>query len=274
MADAKKRTPEVVTKRSAKPARATKAKVPTAKRAKAPVEREREEAFERVLVRGRVSYAKDLRVERALRVYDELEKLYPEPRCELDYDTPFQLLIAVILSAQTTDKRVNSIAPALFGAYPDARALAGANLFDLREILRPIGFFRAKARAIRTTAKYLVKHHGGEVPRTMAELVKLQGVARKTANVVLGEAFGIAEGIAVDTHVARVAQRLGLTRGGTIRRMELDLMELTPRERWAKDHLRLVLFGRYRCVARSPKCEGCPLRGACFAPEAQHDSSP
>lgn len=252
-------------KRKSKPAASS-----APKRVKKPrANRSDEETFERVLVSRRVSYAKASRVERAVAVYEALRVLYPDPRCELDYDTPFQLLIAVILSAQTTDKRVNSIAPALFGAYPDAKALSTANLFDLREILRPIGFFRAKARAIRATAKLLVKKHGGEVPRTMGELVKLQGVARKTANVVLGEAFGISEGIAVDTHVARVAQRLGLTRGGTIRRMELDLMELTPREQWAKDHLRLVLFGRYRCVARSPKCDGCPLRSACLAPEAQ-----
>jgi endonuclease-3 len=226
------------------------------------------ESFERVLVSRRVSYAVAARTERAHAVGAALERLYPDPRCELDYETPFQLLIAVILSAQTTDKRVNSIAPALFGRYPDAVALAKANLFELREILRPIGFFRAKARAIRGTARLLVKKHGGEVPRTIGELVKLQGVARKSANVVLGEAFGIADGIAVDTHVARVAQRLGLTKGGTVRRMELDLMELTPRERWAKDHLRLVLFGRYRCLARSPLCEGCPLRSGCLAPEA------
>lgn len=209
------------------------------------------------------------RIARAERVSRALSALYPEPKCELDYSTPFQLLIAVILSAQTTDKRVNTITPTLFERYPDAQALSKANLFALREILRPIGFFRAKARAIRETAKLLVKRHKGEVPRTLAEMVKLQGVARKTANVVLGEAFGISEGIAVDTHVERVARRLGLTQARTVRGVEKDLMALTPREAWAKDHLRMVLFGRYLCVARSPKCDRCPVRSDCFAPESR-----
>jgi len=217
------------------------------------------------------SFSEAARRARAQRVAEALEVLYPSPKCELDYSTPFQLLIAVILSAQTTDKRVNTITPTLFERYPDALALSKANLFELREILRPIGFFRAKARAIRQTAKLLVKNHQGEVPRTLKEMVKLQGVARKTANVVLGEAFGIAEGIAVDTHVERVARRLGLTRAKTVRGVEKDLMALTPRERWAKDHLRLVLFGRYICMARSPKCDRCPVRSDCFAPESQRD---
>jgi endonuclease-3 len=215
------------------------------------------------------AHSAQARIARAERVSRALTVLYPEPRCELDYSTPFQLLIAVILSAQTTDKRVNTITPTLFERYPDAQALSKANLFALREILRPIGFFRAKARAIRETAKLLVKRHKGEVPRTLAEMVKLQGVARKTANVVLGEAFGISEGIAVDTHVERVARRLGLTEARTVRGVEKDLMALTPREAWAKDHLRMVLFGRYLCVARSPKCDRCPVRSDCFAPESR-----
>lgn len=171
--------------------------------------------------------------------------------------------------AQTTDKRVNTITPELFDRYPDARALSKAKLLELREILRPIGFFRAKARSIRATATLLVKKHNGEVPRTLKELITLQGVARKTASVVLGEAFGIAEGIAVDTHVERVARRLGLTRARTVRGVEKDLMELTPNERWAKDHLRMVLFGRYLCTARAPQCERCPVREDCFAPESR-----
>ncbi len=219
--------------------------------------------------RSSAAQSAEARIARAERVSRALSVLYPEPKCELDYSTPFQLLIAVILSAQTTDKRVNTITPTLFERYPDAQALSKANLFALREILRPIGFFRAKARAIRETAKLLVKRHKGEVPRTLAEMVKLQGVARKTANVVLGEAFGISEGIAVDTHVERVARRLGLTEARTVRGVEKDLMALTPREAWAKDHLRMVLFGRYLCVARSPKCDRCPVRSDCFAPESR-----
>jgi endonuclease-3 len=220
-------------------------------------------------VRRGVSFSREAREARALRAGEALRELYPNPRCELDYASPFQLLIAVILSAQTTDKAVNKITPALFERFPDARALSKANLFALREILRTIGFFRAKARAIRETAKLLVKLYGGEVPRTMAEMVKLKGVARKTANVVLGEAFNLSEGIAVDTHVARVSERLGLTRAATIKGIERDLMEVTPREDWAKGHLRMVLFGRYRCTARSPRCDGCPLREGCLAPESK-----
>lgn len=218
---------------------------------------------------GRASFSMAARRARAQRVTAALEQLYPSPKCELDYRTPFQLLIAVILSAQTTDKRVNLITPRLFERYPDAAALAKAELSDLYEILRPIGFYRAKARAIRQTAELLVKNHRGEVPRTLEELVKLRGVGRKTANVVLGEAFGSPQGIAVDTHVQRVARRLGLTRAQTVRGVEEDLMELIPRERWAKDHLRMVLFGRYLCVARAPKCDRCPVRSDCFAPEAR-----
>ncbi len=198
-----------------------------------------------------------------------LKELFAEPRCELTYRSPFELLIAVILSAQTTDKRVNAVTPALFAAFPDAASLAKAPLLKLRKLLRQIGFFRAKARSIRATAKLLVKHHRGEVPRTMAELIKLRGVARKTANVVLGEAFGIAEGIAVDTHVMRVSRRLGLSRASTPTAIERDLMQSSPSSSWAKDHLRMVLFGRYHCTARAPKCEGCKLLTHCLAPQTK-----
>lgn len=215
------------------------------------------------------SWSIEARTERHERVSAVVREMFPEPRCELDYRSPFELLIAVILSAQTTDKLVNTITPALFARYPTAQKLSKAPLLELRKILKRIGFFRAKARSIRGTAKLLVKNHQGEVPKTMAELIKLKGVARKTANVVLGEAFGLAEGIAVDTHVMRVSKRLGLTRHSKPPQIERDLMESSPRTTWAKDHLRLVLFGRYHCTARSPHCEGCPLRAHCFAPEAQ-----
>ncbi len=195
-----------------------------------------------------------------------MRSLHPAPRCELTYASPFQLLVAVILSAQTTDKAVNRVTPRLFARFPDARALAQAELPELESMLRTIGFFRTKARAIRETSRKLVARHDGDVPRTLAELIELNGVARKTANVVLGEAFGCAEGIAVDTHVARVSRRLGLTRSTNVLRIERDLMQTLPRSEWAKGHLRMVLFGRYHCTARSPRCEGCPLLDGCLEP--------
>ncbi len=198
-----------------------------------------------------------------------LAALHPEPRCELVYASPFQLLIAVILSAQTTDKAVNRVTPALFARFPDAHALATAELPELEALLRTIGFFRTKSRSIRETARKLVVRYRGEVPRTLAELVELNGVARKTANVVLGEAFGRSEGIAVDTHVARVSRRLGLTRASNVLQIEQDLMQILPSDQWAVAHLRMILFGRYQCTARSPRCEDCPLRRGCLAPEAQ-----
>src|SRR4051812_8523711 len=145
-------------------------------------------------------------------ILDGLEDLYPDVDCELDRDTPFQLLCATILSAQCTDERVNKVTPALFRQYPDARAMAKAELPDLEEIIRSTGFFRQKAKSLRGTAEALLARHGGEVPRTLAELIVLPGVARKTSSVVLGTAFGLAEGVVVDTHVQRLAMRLGLTR--------------------------------------------------------------
>ncbi|MDP3276471.1 MAG: endonuclease III [Deltaproteobacteria bacterium] len=216
----------------------------------------------------RISFALSARRLRATHVGTVLTERYPSPRCELDYASPFQLLIAVILSAQTSDKAVNKVTPELFGRFPDAPSLAKAPLLELRKILRSIGFFRAKARSIRGTAQAIMKRYGGEVPREMAALITLPGVARKTANVVLGEAFEIAEGIAVDTHVARVSKRLGLTKSTSPPEIERDLMQVTPRTDWGKGHLRMVLFGRYHCTARSPKCTECPLLDVCIAPES------
>jgi len=201
--------------------------------------------------------------ERARRILDILEKAHPEARCALDYRSPFQLAVATILSAQCTDERVNQVTPLLFARYPDARTLAAAPLADVEEIIRSTGFFRAKARSITGFARGLVERHGGEVPRTMEALVPLPGVGRKTANVVLGHAFDVNEGIAVDTHVLRVTNRLGLAEGDEPLKVEARLMKLVPRERWTRTTDLLIFHGRKVCDARRPRCGVCPLFAEC-----------
>jgi endonuclease-3 len=201
--------------------------------------------------------------ERARRILDILEKSHPEARCALDYRSPFQLAVATILSAQCTDERVNQVTPRLFERYPDARTLAAAPLADVEEIVRSTGFFRAKARSITGFARGLVERHGGEVPRTMEALVPLPGVGRKTANVVLGHAFDVNEGIAVDTHVLRVTNRLGLARGDDPLAVEACLMKLIPRERWTRTTDLVIFHGRKVCDARRPACGVCPLFAEC-----------
>jgi endonuclease-3 len=195
-----------------------------------------------------------------------LEDLYPEVDCELDRETPFQLVCATILSAQCTDERVNMVTPALFRAYPTPQALAKAPLPKLEALIRSTGFFRAKAKSLKGMAAMLVKDFGGEVPRTLAELVKLPGVARKTAGVVLGTAFGLAENIVVDTHVQRLAMRLGLTRSADVKNIEHDLMKVVPQENWIRFSHQIIWHGRRVCFARKPQCGTCPL--APFCPSA------
>ena len=199
-------------------------------------------------------------------IVDGLEDLYPEVDCELDRQGPFQLLCATILSAQSTDERVNQVTPALFAKYPDAQAMARAPLPALEKLIRSTGFFRQKAKSLKGTAAALVERHGGDVPRTLAELIRLPGVARKTASVVLGTAFGIAEGIVVDTHVQRLAMRLGLTRATDVKKIEADLMAVIPHDRWIRFAHQLIWHGRRVCFARKPTCATCPL--APFCPSA------
>jgi len=189
--------------------------------------------------------------------------MLPEPRCELAFGNAFELLVATILSAQSTDKGVNRVTPELFRKYPTAPALAGAAQDDVEKIIHTTGFFRQKARSIREASRILAERYGGEVPRTMDELVQLPGVARKTANVVLGTAYGIASGVTVDTHATRVSQRLGLTAHKTPTDIERDLMALFPAEQWIELGHRLVLHGRYVCTARAPKCGSCGLSKVC-----------
>ncbi|HBL18414.1 MAG TPA: endonuclease III [Elusimicrobia bacterium] len=192
-----------------------------------------------------------------------LRKLYPDAHCELDFKTPLQMLAAVILSAQCTDKRVNLVTPALFQRYRRAEDFADAEPAELESLIRSTGFFRAKARSIREAARALVERHGGRVPGTMAELLELRGVARKTANVILGTVFGKAEGVVVDTHVKRLAFRLGLTRRTDPVRIERDLMACLPREDWVFFGHALVWHGRRVCHARKPDCGGCGLARVC-----------
>jgi len=188
---------------------------------------------------------------------------YPDAHCALDFRNPFELLCATILSAQCTDKRVNMVTPSLFARYPDAAALAAANPGELEEIIRSTGFFRSKAKSLIGMAQALVERHGGLVPDDMAALVVLPGVGRKTANVVLGDAFEKSEGIVVDTHVTRLSNRLGLTSHADAVKIEQALLPLVPRERWTKVSHLLIEHGRQVCEARKPRCGECILADLC-----------
>lgn len=192
-----------------------------------------------------------------------LRELYPDAKCALDFRSPLQLLVATILSAQCTDERVNKVTPALFARWPDAAALAAADTADLEDAVHSTGFFRNKAKAIREACADIVAKHGGEVPRTLEELTALRGVGRKTANVVLGNAYGIASGIVVDTHVGRLAVRLGLTAETDPVKVEFALLPLVPRESWTLFSHWLILHGRAVCNARKPLCSRCPLAAHC-----------
>jgi endonuclease-3 len=196
-------------------------------------------------------------------VFSRLKIAHPDAHVELDYETPLQLLIATILSAQCTDKRVNMVTPLVFRTYPTARSLADANPEEMEEMIRSTGFFRNKTKSLIGLGKVLVERDHGEVPDTMDALVKLPGVGRKTANVILGNAFGKNEGIVVDTHVTRLSARLGLTRQTDPVKIELDLMKLFPRDDWTRVAHVLVFHGRRVCFARSPQCPSCSLNDIC-----------
>ncbi len=192
-----------------------------------------------------------------------LKAAYPNARTELSWTNPLELLVATILSAQTTDVRVNLVTPNLFAKYPTAADYAGADPTELEEDIRPTGFFRNKAKSLRGMARALVEDHGGEVPRTMDDLVALPGVGRKTANVVLGNAFSIDEGVVVDTHVRRLSNRLGFSTEKDPEKIERDLMETVPREYWTVFSHLLILHGRSTCKSRKPDCENCTLNDLC-----------
>ena len=203
------------------------------------------------------------RPERAAALTDVLARTYPAAHCELDYATPLQLLIATILSAQCTDKRVNLTTPALFRTCRTAADYTALPAGQLEDFIKSTGFFRAKAKNIRACCAALVERHGGAVPQTMDALTALAGVGRKTANVVLGNAFGLNVGVVVDTHVSRLAQRLGLTKQTTPEKIERDLVQLIPRAQWTLFSHWLIWHGRRRCTARRPDCPACELRTLC-----------
>jgi endonuclease-3 len=213
--------------------------------------------------------AKSAEVLRAARILDALEKAHPEAECALGYANAFELVAATILSAQCTDERVNRVTPALFRRYPTPAAMAAADPDELQGIIRSTGFFRSKAKSLMGCAAALVRDHGGEVPRSLDLLVKLPGIGRKTANVVLGHAFGIAEGIAVDTHVLRLSNRLGLAKGDDPVDVERQLMALIPRERWTLTTDLIIFHGRRVCDARRPNCGSCSVFGLCRWEERQ-----
>lgn len=193
----------------------------------------------------------------------KLHEIHPDAHCELDHDGPFQLLVATVLSAQTTDVNVNKATPKLFARFPDAKALAAMDPKDVEPYVSTLGFFRQKAKSIVGLSKKLVEEHGGEVPRRMEDLVKLPGVGRKTANVVLGVIWNTPDGVVVDTHVSRIAQRLGWTRNTDPIKIEQDLMKLIPRDQWDMTSHLLIFHGRRICFARKPNCEGCGLNTVC-----------
>lgn len=201
-------------------------------------------------------------------ILDRLAQAIPTPRCELRHASAWQLVIATILSAQSTDRTINQVTPGLFRRWPTPEALAAASQEEVEDVVRRSGFFRNKAKAIRETSRAVAEQFGGEVPRTLEEAVTLPGVARKTANVVLGTAYGLPTGIVVDTHAGRVAGRLGLTAEKKPERVERDLCAVVPKARWIETGHRLVLHGRYVCTAKKPDCPACPLNELCPSAEA------
>lgn len=201
--------------------------------------------------------------ERAAEIFERLDEEYPDAHCALDHQNPYELTVATILSAQCTDERVNKVTPALFEACPDPDHLAGARQEDVEELIHSTGFFRNKAKNLIGMADAVMERHDGRIPRTMKELVALPGVGRKTANVILGNAFGVDEGVVVDTHVKRLAKRLGLTRETSPVKVEKDLIRIFPRERWTLLAHLLIFHGRAVCDARKPRCEECVVADLC-----------
>jgi len=206
-------------------------------------------------------------VGRPMAIMKILGKVYPQAKCELNYASPVQLLVAVILSAQCTDKRVNMVTPGLFQKYPDAEAFAKVSQEELEREIRSTGFYRNKAKNIRLCCQQLVQRFGGRVPDTMEELISLNGVGRKTANVILNVAYGKNEGVCVDTHVLRLSGRLGFSKKATPQDVERDLMQLFPRKMWGDVTSRLIWHGRRRCYARKPDCPNCEVKSLCPFPK-------
>ena len=202
---------------------------------------------------------------RVAAILAKLDEAYPNATCELKHENAFQLLVSTILSAQCTDVRVNQVAETLYKKYPDAKAFAYATPSELEQEIRPTGFFRNKTKSVMGASKAIIEKFGGQVPRTMEEILTLPGVARKTANVVLGTAYGIASGVVVDTHVLRLSKRLDLTRNEDPKKVEQDLMKIIPKEKWIQFSHQLIWHGRRVCFARKPKCIECNMESLCYA---------
>ena len=211
--------------------------------------------------------------ERAVEIAVRLRRMYPKAKCSLDFTNAFELLIATILSAQSTDVRVNIVTKSLFRKYPTAEVMAKASQVEMERDVKQTGFFRNKAKAVIAASQAIVERHGGEVPRTMEELTALPGVGRKTANVVLSNAFKTPVGVVVDTHVTRVSGRLGLTKSSDPVEIEQDLMKLLPQKEWTPFSHRLIYHGRQICVARKPKCAECDLNDVCPSAEEPYGGS-
>jgi endonuclease III len=213
----------------------------------------------------RRAVSKDLAPERIAAILKALDEAYPNAVCALDHKTPWELLVATILSAQCTDVRVNMVTPELFRRFPTPAAMAKAPIPELEDLIRTTGFFRNKAKSIKGAAQAIVERFGGEVPKTLADLITVPGAARKTANVVLGVSYGLAEGVVVDTHVFRIARRLGLAKGDTPQKVEEELMRVLPREKWIEFSHQIIHHGRQVCLARKPKCSICNLEQICHS---------
>jgi endonuclease III len=214
----------------------------------------------------------DLAPERIAAILKGLDEAYPDAVCALDHKTPWELLVATILSAQTTDVRVNMVTPELFRRFPTPAAMAKAPLSELEELVRTTGFYRNKAKSIQGAAKKITEDFGGKVPQTLAELITVPGAARKTANVVLGVSFGMAEGVVVDTHVFRISHRLDLAKGDTPQKVELELMTVLPRDHWIQFSHQVIHHGRKICIARKPKCKECNLEPLCHSKDKTWES--
>jgi len=214
----------------------------------------------------------DLAPDRAAAILKGLDEAYPNVECALTHRSPWELLVATILSAQCTDVRVNLVTPELFRRFPTPAAMAKATLPELEELIRTTGFFHNKAKSIQGAARKVVGEFGGKVPETLAELITIPGAARKTANVVLGVCFGKAEGVVVDTHVFRIARRLGLAKGETAQKVEQELMRVIPRERWISFSHQMIHHGRQVCDARKPKCDRCNLEQVCRSKDKTWES--
>jgi endonuclease III len=214
----------------------------------------------------------DLAHERIAAILRALDEAYPNAVCALNHKTPWELLVATILSAQCTDVRVNMVTPELFRRFPTPDAMAAAPIPELEDLIRTTGFFHNKAKSIKGAAQAIVERFGGEIPRTLAELITVPGAARKTANVVLGVSYGLAEGVVVDTHVFRIARRLSLAKGDTPQKVEEELMRVLPREKWIDFSHQVIHHGRQVCLARSPKCNICNLEQLCHSKDKTWNS--